>query len=284
MQLINPASSRSIPAQGGSADLLVQLNWTSPSPRRPRNSSNSTAAQEPREGSSRTGGSGGIRPAVEWVYLNGLQCTRLPLARSSTSRQAAAAAAEGEDGSLWSFEDCGTSEWALDANGTLAGLDFGLDSWANSSAGGDRGASALGEPGVTEVLAALRQLSCMSQLCCGLQVMPGSVVTISNSSSGAGNSTEPVVLAADGPGPDWSMTGGNTSQVRDGWGLTGASLGSGYAQQLFLALSAKVGTYTAQPAAICPTDTCLVGSALHTSTIMLVLYSRSAHTATPALL
>lgn len=218
MQLINPASSRSIPAQGGSADLLVQLNWTGPSPRRPSGSKNSTAAEEPREGSGGQRGSGGIRPAVEWVYLNGLQCTRLPLARSSTSRQAAAAA-EGEDGnSLWSFQDCGTSEWALDANGTLAGLDFGLDSWANSSAGAtrDRNTSTLGEPGVTEVLAALRQLSCMSQLCCGLQVMPGSVVTISNSSSGTGNSTEPVVLAADGPGPDRSTTGSNTSQVRGG--------------------------------------------------------------------
>lgn len=202
IQLINPASSPSIAAKGGSVDMLVQLGFPAPpAPPSPGPNSNVSAPTPARR-------TGSIKPAVEGVYLNGLQCTRLPLARP--------AAGQVTEDSLY-FDDCGTADWPLNANGTLAGLDgaTSMMGWGNLTESGgkadSKNRSALTAGQVAGMIAALRQLSCVSQLCCGLQVVPNSVVSI-NGSTDVSNSTEPPVVASEGPTPNRS-TGGNASQV-----------------------------------------------------------------------
>lgn len=211
VQLINPPTSPSIPAQC-SVDMLVQLA-TVPAPppptSAPSNSDGGAQNQPPRAAPARRPGS--IRPAVESVFLNGLQCTRLPLARPTAGQLT--------ENSLY-FDDCGTADWPIDANGTLGSLGSNgsfmglLNRTANVALGGGN-ATGVSEKDFGVVVAALRQLSCVSQLCCGLQVVPNSVVTVGNSSSDAANSTEPPVVATDGPAPDRS-TSGNASQVGAG--------------------------------------------------------------------
>jgi hypothetical protein len=127
----------------------------------------------------------------------------------------------GQPGNM-NLDDCGTAEWPLSANGTLAALDqdslgslFALQGLNPSSLQGSRDSSnsssvsVLGGVNVSAVLAALGRLAYVSQLCCGLQVMPSSVDSISN---GSVNSTEPPVLAADGPAQHVSGDA-NTTQV-----------------------------------------------------------------------
>jgi hypothetical protein len=191
-------------------DVLVQLSVPAPPPHppAPSNSINTGAQnQPPRAAPDRRPGS--IRPAVESVLLNGLQCTRLPLTRPN-ARQLT-------ENSIY-FDDCGTADWPLDANGTLASLESNgsLVGWGSLTAWGGINSTGVSEKDVGIVLAALRQLSCVSQLCCGLQVLPNSVVTVGNSSSDAANSTEPPVIAMDGTAPNRSTGGpptGIASQV-----------------------------------------------------------------------
>lgn len=189
--------------------MLVQLAVTPPPPKPTGKDSNSSG-----QGVSQGAAGGSIKPAVESVYLNGLQCTRLPLARPQLSVM-------GQLDSM-NLDDCGTAEWSLSANGTLAALDqdslgslfalqgLNLSSFQGSSnSSSSSSVSVLDGVNVSAVLTALRRLACVSQLCCGLQVMPSSVVSLSN---GSGNSTEPPVLAADGPAQNMSGDA-NTTQV-----------------------------------------------------------------------
>lgn len=182
--------------------MLVQLGFPAPPASAPAGPDGNGSTPTPAR---RTGS---IKPAVEGVYLNGLQCTRLPLARP--------AAGQVTEDSLY-LEDCGTADWPLNANGTLAGLDSTISmlGWGNLTESGgkadSKNASALTAGQMAGMIAALRQLSCVSQLCCGLQVVPNSVVSI-NGSTDVSNSTEPPVVASEGPTPNRS-TGGNASQV-----------------------------------------------------------------------
>jgi hypothetical protein len=123
------------------------------------------------------------------------------------------------------LDDCGTAEWPLSANATLAALDqdslgslFALQGLNPSTFQGSSDSSNSSVPvldgvDVSAVLRALGRLACVSQLCCGLQVMPSSVVSISN---GSGSSTEPPVLASDGPAQNMSAEA-NVTQVGTLW-------------------------------------------------------------------
>lgn len=243
VQLINPPSSPSVAAQGGSADMLVQLTWplqpasplASPAPSAGTKADRKQPRAPPATASATAAAS--IKPAIESVFLNGLQCTRLPLARTRRPPKdlppplpplPTAAAA-------FTMEDCGTADWPLDDIGLLAGL---LDdssssnsssnssplSWAglaNSSSLSDSNSNSstdeLSTVNIVAFLAAVRQLSCVSQLCCGLQVVPSSVVSITNSSNSSADasnsSTDPAVAAADGPPESLNASGSNTTQV-----------------------------------------------------------------------
>lgn len=222
VQLINQPQCPSIAAQGGSADMLVQLGFalpqSSPAPQPPSSPAPAPSPSPSKGGSTTTAI---IKPAAESVYLNGLQCTLLPLAK-------AAGLGDG-DSSSGAFlpDDCSTAEWPVGVDGLLlSALDQldgddasgSLSSWRdlniNSTSSSVSNMSALASSvNVTAVLAALRQLSCVSQLCCGLQVVPSSVVSIGNSSSDASNSTEPRVVASDGPPEPAKATDGNSTQV-----------------------------------------------------------------------
>jgi len=207
VQLISPAASPNVAAQGGSASLLVQLDVVppaasptpTPQPPSPQPSSNTSSEDSNRQKQAPAAASlRSIKPAIESVFLNGLQCTRLPLARPPPGPLATDSLA---------LEDCGSAEWPVEATGLLAQLEPGANTsstvtWSDLSIRGNskggRNSSGLEAVNVTAVLAALRQLSCVSQLCCGLQIVPNSVVS-TNSSSDTVNGTEPQVKAMDGP-------------------------------------------------------------------------------------
>lgn len=206
MQLISPAASPNVAAQGGSASLLVQLDVVppaAPQPPSPQPNSNTSSEDSDRQKQAPAAASvRSIKPAVESVFLNGLQCTRLPLARPPPGPPGVA------DSLV--LEDCGSAEWPVEATGLLAQLEPGANisntvTWSDLSIRGNskggRNSSGLEAVNVTAVLAALRQLSCVSQLCCGLQIVPNSVVS-TNSSSDTVNGTEPQVGAMDGPGAE----------------------------------------------------------------------------------
>jgi hypothetical protein len=231
LQLINQLDSPSIAGQSGFADMLVQLGVA--------NRSLSSSADASEDGgdaaaaavtaTNSTRGSKGkkgartntVSPAMDAVFLNGLQCTRLPLAKLPAGA-----------GGL--PEDCGAAAWALDADSRgvfamPAGLNLGnltessnasffallwgvlsntsSNSSSSSSSGGGGNATTssarLPHASVEAALQVLRQASCMSRLCCGLQVVDmATAEAINGSRALAANDTStppPMVGAFDGP-------------------------------------------------------------------------------------
>jgi hypothetical protein len=177
----------------------------SPTPQTPQPGSKGRPPSKPRSAPKPPGGM--VKPAVESVYLNGLQCTRLPLARPALGP------VDGAEGLY--LDDCGTVEWGLSANGTFLSAPGqeslgSLRSWEvlNLTSSGN-GPFWNQSVDVGAMLAAVWQLSCVSQLCCGLQVLPSSVVNLTD----AANGTEPPVLAADGPTPAISLSNNTTPSV-----------------------------------------------------------------------
>jgi hypothetical protein len=176
---------------------------SSPSPQASQPDGKGRPQSKPRSAPKPAGGT--VKPSAESVYLNGLQCTRLPLARPALGP------VDGAEGLY--LDDCGTVEWGLSANGTLLSAPGqeslgSLGSWEvlNLTSSGS-GAFWNQSVDVGAMLAAVWQLSCVSQLCCGLQVLPSSVVNLTD----AANSTEPPVLATDGPTPAKSVSNSTPS-------------------------------------------------------------------------
>lgn len=204
VRVVNGAQSPSIEAQGGKASFVLQTEIPFSNK---TDSSNSTAAAA----SSQLV----INPSMGSVYLNGLQCTRLPLRPLEAGAQQ---------------QDCTATRWEVDSNGLFT-MPFRADSavdgyvkvnssnsslgsvpyyWrssdpsdTNSSSGSDN----INDSSSTDddkVAAALRWLSCTSHYCCGLQVVPPGT---ESSQQPAG---EPAIGAMDGPA-DGTASAANTS-------------------------------------------------------------------------
>ena len=185
IRIVNGAQSPNIDAQGGKATFVLQTHVSSGNSSSSNSSSGSAASQQ-----------GHVSPAMGSVYLNGLQCTRLPLKTADLSMQ---------------YKDCAATRWDIDSNGTFILPILSSLSVATSSNNGsfwyrDGSNNAAGNSTTAvddDVAAALRWLSCTSHYCCGLQVVPpGSEATPPSS--------EPAVGALDGPA-DANMTAGNAT-------------------------------------------------------------------------
>lgn len=192
VRIVNGVQSPNIDAQGGKATFVLQTAITSNSSSS-NSSSNSSSVAAAKQKSH-------VSPAMGSVYLNGLQCTRLPLKTADPSMQ---------------YQDCAASQWELDSNGTfilpiLSSLSGATSGSSSSSApfwNGDNSRGATGNSSSAtvddDIAAALRWLSCTSHYCCGLQVVPpGSEATPPTD--------EPAVGALDGP-TDTNTTTGNAT-------------------------------------------------------------------------
>lgn len=168
MRIVNGAQSAKVDAQGGKTSFVLQTTVQNSIVNRAGNTS--AASTDPDT-------SHQVNPAMGSVYLNGLQCTRLPLRSPGTAGQQHA--------------DCAATRWTLGTDG-LFDAPAASASSNSSAAGGTWSSSNGGSISVPDsVSAALRQLSCTSHYCCGLQVVgPGPV----SPPSGSG----PPVTAADG--------------------------------------------------------------------------------------
>ncbi|KAF8072740.1 hypothetical protein HT031_000400 [Scenedesmus sp. PABB004] len=137
---VNGPQSPTIMARGGTASFTVALRV---------DGNATTAAPRGGAGGGGTGGAGGdsggagpfASPAMGAVYLNGLQCTRLPL----------------PPGARTPHQDCAAARWPLGADGRLGPAP-------PRNASGGPAARAGGEEGAW--------LACASRFCCGLQVLP----------------------------------------------------------------------------------------------------------------
>jgi hypothetical protein len=197
VRLASAPDGPGIAAQGGVAHVLLQLNFTGPN----RKSSPDGAQLPPWPGA---------RAALDAVFLNGLQCTRLPLAALAPSPSQAS----------WRLDDCAAAEWPLtphgsafaapaelnlssiaarrgDASGSAASGANSSALWASidaelsaqlGNASGDS-SSASFQPDAAAAVAALQQLACVSALCCGLQVAPSSAGAGANNTNGSSSSS-----------------------------------------------------------------------------------------------
>jgi hypothetical protein len=160
-----------------------------------------------------------VSPGVAGVYLNGLQCTRLPqqvpsneaAGGPSTGTATGDATAAGVGADSPPPQDCALAQWPLDEQGSFVPPP-GLRSTAGRDGSAD-GRTAGGSE--AQLVAALRWLACTSHYCCGLQVVqPGAGTSSSDvgRSSGTSEDLSPAVVGMDGPGSG----GADATQVGDG--------------------------------------------------------------------
>lgn len=204
MRVVNGAQSPDVDAQGGQATFVLQTMLSS------SNSNSSSRANN--TGAPDIGRAAYVTPAMGSVYLNGLQCTRLPLMTA-------------EDGSQ--PQDCAATHWDLDSTrmfmlppGWNASASYSSFTYANNGSTyfhtGNGSSNDSSSSNLTnDVLAALQWLSCTSHYCCGLQVVPpGSEQTPPASA--------PAVGALDGPGERPNPAAAST-YAKVGGGIAGLS-------------------------------------------------------------